>query len=288
MNARILLLLSGLLAVTPSLRAQAGSLTLPARIQAGAAFSIESSGAGNGTLYIVGPAQVLRRDVQLGTKTLFAAGSLYNEGHYIVVLAGGSATSTGSLDVTSTPVPADLAFLARPSRLPVSMPNGITGAVYVFDTYNNLITTPVPVTFELSAPAGSAQTRTVTTKNGAAWTAVDSTSQQGQATFRARIGTVSSARVIGQVPGEPCALKMSAHPAGANIGLETEPVRDCSGNAVPDGTIVTFTETYNGQQAVVDVPLKHGVAKVDMPAHKSATISIASGVVLGNQIRWER
>jgi hypothetical protein len=38
----------------------------------------------------------------------------------------------------------------------------------------------------------------------------------------------------------------------------------------------------------VDVPLKQGIAKVEMPAHSGATISVASGVVLGNQIRWEQ
>jgi hypothetical protein len=36
------------------------------------------------------------------------------------------------------------------------------------------------------------------------------------------------------------------------------------------------------------VPLKRGVAQVDMPAHDGAMLSAASGVVLGNQIRWER
>ena len=68
--------------------------------------------------------------------------------------------------------------------------------------------------------------------------------------------------------------------------METEPVRDCSGNAVPDGTIVTFTETYNGGESTVDVPLKQGVARADMPAYNGAKISVATGVVLGNEIRW--
>ena len=41
-------------------------------------------------------------------------------------------------------------------------------------------------------------------------------------------------------------------------------------------------------QSTVDVPLKRGIAQVEMPAHEGATISVASGVVLGNQIRWEK
>jgi hypothetical protein len=81
---------------------------------------------------------------------------------------------------------------------------------------------------------------------------------------------------------------MTAAPAGQKIQLTTDPLRDCSGNAVPDGTIVTFTQAYNGAESTVDVPLKRGIAEVQMPAHAGAMISVASGVVLGNQIRWER
>jgi hypothetical protein len=70
--------------------------------------------------------------------------------------------------------------------------------------------------------------------------------------------------------------------------VQTDPVRDCSGNVVPDGTIVTFTETYNGGESTVDAPLKQGVARAEMPAYNGAKISVATGVVLGNEIRWGR
>ena len=93
-------------------------------------------------------------------------------------------------------------------------------------------------------------------------------------------------RIVQQVPGEPCGLKISAKPAGDQIEVQTAPVRDCSGNAVPDGTIVTFTEDYNGMQSTVDVPLKRDVATITLPAHDGARISVASGVVMGNEIHW--
>jgi hypothetical protein len=79
---------------------------------------------------------------------------------------------------------------------------------------------------------------------------------------------------------------MSARPAGKNIELTTEPLRDCTGNAVPDGTVVTFTESYKGSQTTVDVPLKRGIAEAELPAYNGAKISAATGVVLGNEIRW--
>ena len=65
---------------------------------------------------------------------------------------------------------------------------------------------------------------------------------------------------------------MSAQPSGQELDLQTAPVRDCSGNAVPDGTIVTFTETYPGGQSTVDVPLKRDIAEVKMPAHRRGNI----------------
>ncbi len=261
---------------------------LPDRITAGDAFSIQSTGAGNANLYIVGPDQMLKREIHLGESTLFAAGSLYNAGHYVVFLAGPSSAETGSFDVLPAKQPKNLSFLARPSRLPVGLHDGITGAVYVFDGYHNLIDTPLQVSFELSNASGPAQQRTVQTRDGAAWTTMDSTAHQGKDRFIASVDGVSSNRVIEQVPGDPCALKMTAQQAGQELQLQTAPVRDCSGNAVPDGTIVTFTETYDNAQSTVDVPLKRGIAKVDMPARQGSTISVASGVVLGNQIRWER
>lgn len=282
------LLGSLMLAATQTACAQDEAMSLPKSIEAGSAFSIQNAGSGEATLYIVGPSEVLKRTVQLGAPTYFPAGSLCNAGHYVVILAQAAGTGTGSFDVTPVSTPANLSFLAKPSRLPVGLHDGITGAIYVFDAYRNLIATSTPVSFELSSPSGAVQKHPATTRAGAAWTEMDSTSQQGISKFVARAGDVSSASIIRQVPGDPCDLKMSAQPSGQQLDLQTAPVRDCSGNAVPDGTVVTFTETYPGGQSTVDVPLKRDIAEVKMPAHVGATIAVASGIVLGNQIRWEK
>jgi len=280
-------LLAGLiLAIMPVAHAQDETFNVPRSIEAGSAFSIQNAGSGEAALYIVGPGQVLKRTVQLGTSTYFPAGSICNAGHYVVILAQGSGTTTRSFDVTPVSAPASLSFFAKPSRLPVGLHDGITGAVYVFDVYHNLIVAPTPVSFELSSPSGAVQKQQVSTRDGAAWTTMDSTSQQGSSKFVAQAGDVSSTSIIRQVPGDPCDLKVSAQPSGQQLDLQTAPVRDCSGNAVPDGTIVTFTETYPGGQSTVDVPLKRDIAEVKMPARDGATITVASGVVLGNQIRW--
>jgi hypothetical protein len=268
-------------AIAPAAFAQ---LTAPKTVHAGSAFSIESRGSGQATLYIVGLGQVIKRDVQLGGSISIAEGTLYSAGRYLVFVSS-APNDVVSLDVEPANV-AEVNFLARPSRLPVGLHNGITGAAYVFDSYKNLVTSPTSVSFSLTTPSGASESRTAQSKDGAAWIAMDSSPKEGAAHFVAKSGDVSSTRIIGQVPGDPCTLRMSAKPSGQKIALETDPVHDCSGNAVPDGTIVTFTETYSGGQSIVDVPLKRGVAKVEMPAYPGANISVASGVVLGNQIHW--
>ena len=260
-------------------------MTLPKTLVAASAVSIPTSGSGKAVLYIVGPGQALRADVNLGEAATFPAGVLYNAGHYVAVLTGGS-NDSGEFDVTPAAQPATLGFLAKPSRIAVGLHGGISGAVYVFDAYHNLITTPMPASLELSLPSGSNQSRSVTTKNGLAWATMDSAPKEGAAKFTAHVGDASSIRIIQQVPGDPCSIAISAHPDGKKVEVETNPVKDCSGNAIPDGTIVTFIETFNNVQTTVDVPLKQGSAKVLMPSYPGSKISAAIGVVAGNEIRW--
>ena len=291
-----------LLAAMPLVMAQTGALRVPRAVEAGSAFSIPTSGSGKAVLYIVGPEQVQRREVKLGESVSFAAGDLHNAGHYLAVLIMDSATENGAFDVVASH-PASLSFLAKPSRLAVDLRDGISGVVYVFDTFHNLVVAPTQVSFQLSGVAGAGQTRALTTRDGVAWTKLNSASKEGAAQFIARDGAVSATRVIQQVPGDPCRLQMNARLssqkpaeqkfagpklAGQRLTIETAPVRDCSGNAVPDGTIVTFKEIYKDGEATVDVPVKRGVARTEMPAHPGATISVATGVVMGNEIRWGR
>lgn len=280
-------LLSGFaLALVSLASAQNGNMNMPASVTAGSAFSVPTSGSGQATLFIVGPDQVLRRDVQLGNAVEFDAGTLFNAGHYLAILVEGGTADSAQFDVTPKPQPSTLSFFAAPSRVPVGLHNGISGTVYAFDAYRNLITTPIPVSFQLTGLAAPPLNRTVTTRDGMAWTQIDSASKQGSAKFIAQANGVATTRVIAEVPGDPCSLNISAHPDGKNLAVETAPIHDCSGNPIPDGTIVTFTESYNGMQSTVDVPVKQDVAKVDMPAYSGATISVASGVVAGNEIRW--
>lgn len=274
------------LLLAPMAIAQSGNMSLPATVTAGSAFSISTSGSGSGVLYIVGPDQAIRREVQLGSPVEFASSDLSDAGHYVAALVANGSVDSGQFDVVPAAKPENINFIAVPSRVPVGLHSGINGTAYVFDTYRNLITTPVPVSFALAGISGAPQTRSVPTRNGVAWTSIDSATKQGAAKFVATAGDASTTRVIQEVPGDPCGLNISAHPDGQRITVETAPVKDCSGNPIPDGTIVTFTETWHGSESTVDVPLKQDIARVDMPAYSGATISVASGVVAGNEIHW--
>ncbi len=275
-------MLSALMAV-----AQAPGLQFPEKVQAGRAFSVPTSGTGSATLYVAGPGDALQRKVQLGENVAFGADDLHNAGHYVAILESGSSLQYAQFDVTASPQPAKLSFLAKPSRLPVSQSGGISGVAYVFDVFGNLVLQPQSVTFELSDTAGRAQARSATSQYGVAWVKMNSAAKPGPGRFQASAANVHEQRVIQEVPGDPCSIRMTARPStGQRMVVETDPVRDCNGNPVPDGTIVTFTEEYGGRQATIDVPLKRGVARTELPAAHGAVVTVATGVLLGNEIHW--
>jgi hypothetical protein len=274
-----------LAAITPLAMTETRALRVPRVVEAGSTFSIGTGGTGKVVLYLAGPAGAIRRTAQAGEDVVIGPADLSNAGHYLAVLVGESFAAQAEFDIIARPQPAAISFLAKPSRLPVDQHDGISGVVYVLDSFRNLILAPLSVSFRLSG-SGGVQTKTVGTRGGVAWVKMDSTPKAGVLQLNATVGVVTGKRVVQQVPGDPCSLKMSARSSGGRVLLETAPVRDCRGNAVPDGTIVTFSETYDGNpRATVDVPLKRDVARTEMPAHPGAVISVATGVVMGNEIR---
>ena len=263
------------------------SVNFPAKVETGHSFSVPTSGSGPATLYIIGPGGTFARKLQLGETLPFGSDDLHSAGHYIAILDTGGGFLPTQFDVKASAQPAKLSFLAKPSRLPVSLSDGISGVAYVFDVFGNLVSQPQQVLFELSDATGRTQSRAVVSQNGVAWSKMNSATKAGPAHFQASIANVREQRVIQQVPGDPCSIRVKAQPSsGQRISVETDPVRDCNGNPVPDGTIVTFTEEFGGTQTTIDVPLKRGVAKTELPAAKSAVISVATGVVMGNEIHW--
>jgi len=140
------------------------------------------------------------------------------------------------------------------------------------------------VKFSLSVN-GSGPAKTVESRDGVAWINSSSAKKAGRAQFVATVGDTTVRRVVQQVASDPCNLRMHVAqiPDGFVI-VETDPVRDCTGNPVPDGTIVSFTQTDSTGRSTVDARIKKGVARAQLPYAEEANISVAAGVVLGNEL----
>ena len=261
----------------------AQEIRLPETAVAGQAVTVSASGTREGTLYLVGPGQVIQRPVQAGHDIQIKAGELRSAGRWIAILRAGSKSQSHAFWVHPAP-PENLSFLARPSRVPVARPGVISGIAVVFDRFQNLVLEPTPVKFSLSVDgAGIAQT--VASHNGVAWINSSSARKAGQAQFVATTGDASVRRVVQQVASDPCNLRIHVVERNKNgVILETDPVRDCTSNPVPDGTIVTFTQTDSRGRSTVDARIKKGIARAVLPSSDNATITVASGVVLGNEL----
>jgi hypothetical protein len=261
--------------------ARAAELHVPQSAVAGQPLSIGTSGSG--TLYLIGPGQVIKRDFKSGNVEIKGE-ELRSAGRWIAVVRGDANSS--KVFWVKPGKPGKLNFLARPSRVPVARPNVISGVTFVFDQYQNLILDPTPVNFNLSV-GGSSSTKTVTSREGVAWINSASAPKAGAAQFVASVGDTSVNRVVQQVAADPCERSFHMHVAGHDgnrLVVETDPIRDCSGNPVPDGTIVTFIETDKSGKSTVDSRIKKGTARAELPASDNATITMAAGVVLGNEL----
>ena len=280
------LLLSALFTALFACSAAGQTLQLPPTATAGSGLSIPTSGSGSATLYVFGPATAIKKTVQLGQPVQLEGDQVKAAGRYTVVLKGGD-NATGTFFVVPDKV-SDIAFLARPSRVPASSPDAISGSAFLFDTNDNLVLTPTPVKFELTVAGGAPVTRTETSKNGIAWVRLGSGKKAGAAQFVVTAGSGDVKRVVLATASDPCNLRMHAAPdKNGDVLLETDPVKDCSGNPVPDGTIVTFSATDATGRSTVDAKLRRGVAKAVLPATQGALLSVASGVVVGNEIKWK-
>jgi hypothetical protein len=252
-------------------------------VVAGTDFSIATAGSGKVMFYFVGPNYSKQQRIDLGQEIPIRGDEVSSAGRYLAVLC--SETCASAPFYVTPAKPASLAFLTHPSRVPVQADNAISGAVFPFDKFHNLILSPVTIDFKLTADGGNLLAHSLPTKNGVAWFRIRSGKVAGTVQLIASVGDINVRRIVRQVASDPCNLRIKAQRMPDGIVVETEQVRDCSGNVVPDGTIVTFTKTDGTGKSTVDAPIKQGVARAQMTASPRAVISVASGVVMGSPIR---
>jgi hypothetical protein len=279
--------------------AQSIEVRVPNAVIAGTATTVSTAGSGKATLYLIGPGVSRKSEVQLGAEIQIGPEETQRAGAYQVVVC--SDTCGSATFYVSAAKPYSLTFLVHPSRVPVAQGDAVSGVAFPFDQFRNLVLTPVSVNFQLTTgsvvssssgttagsnnPKASVWTRTVRSKDGIAWFRTASGRAAGALQVVASFDDVFTRRVVQQVASDPCNLRIQGQRTPTGILVQTEPVHDCSGNPVPDGTIVTFTATDAAGKSTVDAPIKQGIARAQITGSGSAVISVASGVVMGNELR---
>jgi hypothetical protein len=266
-----------------SASAQDAAVRAPREAIAGQAISLATTGSGAATFYLMGPASSVKRQVQLGSDVQIQANEVKNSGRYVAIVCS-MACSSATFFVAPAK-PASLTFLAHPSRVPVGQNDAISGVAVAFDSFQNLLLSPAAINIALSAKGIAPENRNLQTRNGIAWFRTNSAKGAGSLQITASLNDVSVRRVVQLVASEPCNLRIKGQRTPKGISIETDPVRDCAGNPVPDGTVVTFTARSGAQISTVDAPIKQDIARAQFATTGSAVVSAASGVVLGNELR---
>jgi hypothetical protein len=256
---------------------------VPDSASAGEETTISTTGSGKATFYLVGPGASRKSDVALGEPIHLTSQDLQTAGRYVAILC--SDTCHSSAFYVSAGKPASLSFIVHPSRVPVALTDAVSGVAFPFDQYRNLVLTPVSVNFQLTAKDTALFSRAVRTQNGVAWFRTTSGKSAGPVRILASLDDLTAQRALQQVASEPCNLRITGQRTKIGIIVQTEPVHDCTGNVLPDGTIVTFTASGRDGKDTVDAPIKQGIARAQMDSAGATTISAASGVVIGNEIR---
>ena len=259
-------------------------LHFPANVVAGEAITVPNSGSSSGTFYLIGPGRAAKSEIKSSADIRLSSSDLAASGTYQAIICSGNDCASTSFYVAPNHAK-DLVFLVHPSRVAVGASNAISAVTVVLDRFQNLVLQPGAVTFRAATKESGVASPPQMTHDGIAWTRLNSGMKDGIVDISASLEQLSERRVVQQVAAEPCHLHVSADQKGGQVVLQTEPVRDCRGNAVPDGTVVTFTKQDKLGRSTVDAPIKKGVARTEMAFAGPATISVACGVVLGNDIK---
>jgi hypothetical protein len=261
----------------------AQDLHAPSAVTAGEGSMISTTGSGKATFYLVGPGVSIKSDVSLGNEISLRGQDLRDSGEYFAILCFESCRSA-SFYVTPAK-PASLAFLVHPSRVPVAQSDAVSGVALAFDQFGNLVLDPGTINFQLTAGKTSLLSRAEAAHDGIAWFRTASGKSAGPLQVVASSGDISARRNVQEVASDACNLRITGQRTKDGLVVETEPVRDCAGNPVPDGTIVSFTATEASGKSTVDAPIKRGIARAEIAASGPVVVSVASGVAMGNELR---
>ncbi len=261
----------------------AQEVTVPRSAVAGTDVTLSTTGSGKADFYLVGPGVASKSKVSLGEEIRVPGDQLRYAGKYLAIACSATCNS-GEFFVTAAQ-PASLAFLVHPSRVPARQPDAVSGVVLLFDKFDNLVVASETINFQVKGANETLFSRAISTHDGEAWFRTSSGKTAGAVRLMAAVGDLSAQRALQQVASEPCHLRIKAQPTAKGIEVETEPVRDCAGNPISDGTIVTFTGTDPEGKISIDAPIKGDVARAHMKDAEPVVISAACGVAMSNELR---
>src|SRR5947208_16288419 len=112
------------LALLLAISTHAAELHAPAQVKAGSAFSLTSSGSGQATLYLVGPASVSKRKVELGSGIAVESNEVQHAGRYTAVVWSGGNCASANFYVVAAEA-STLILLVLPSLGRVGRPDHI-------------------------------------------------------------------------------------------------------------------------------------------------------------------
>jgi hypothetical protein len=261
----------------------AQNIRLPESAVAGNVATISTTGTGKAVFYLAGPGVSRRNEIELGQDIRIESPLLQNTGIYFALICADTCHS-GHFYLSAAK-PASLIFLVHPSRVPVAQQNAISGVVFPVDQFRNLVLSPETVNFQLTAGNSSLFSHSNRTQDGVAWFRTTSGKSSAPVQVIASLDTLEARRAVQQVASDPCNLHITGLRTAKGILVETEPVHDCAGNPIPDGTIVSFTASGPDGKCTVDAPIKQGVARAQIAGSKATVVSVASGIVMGNELR---
>jgi hypothetical protein len=262
----------------------AQDIRVPESASAGEATTISTAGSGEATFYLIGPGVASKKQVNLGDEQIrMSADQVKFAGEYLAIVCSDTCRSA-SFEVQPGQ-PSSMSFLVHPSRVPVNQADAVSGVAFPFDHFGNLVLSPLTIKFQATGTKDSLFSRGVPTHDGIAWFRTGSGKSAGALHITASMGDLSTQRVLAQVASEPCNLRIKGERTPKGIMIETDPVHDCAGNPVSDGTIVTFTAVGSREKSTVDAPVKGDVARARITDPGPVVISVASGVAMGNEVR---
>ena len=191
-----------------------------------------------------------------------------------------SGAASGSATVIFTPgSPVTVTLQANPTSQSVGASSTLTATVV--DQFGNPVTNGTNVTFasNIGGPIAPALTT-----NGLATSSISST-VAGTAFITATSGVASGSATVIFTPGSAFTVTLQANPTSQSVGASstlTATVVDQYGNAVPDGTSVTFTTSLGN--VLTPRVTTNGLATSSISSTLAGTVSITatSGAASGS------